>query len=177
MRTEKSLKNPLVLVSVILIMLIPSCKLDKGQEDYAQEEALEIQKYISDNDTIDFELKPSGLYYSELETGTGPQADLYDTLSLVYTAKFVSGLTFDTCVGIDTIKYILNEYYSIAGFTEGLLYMKEGGRSVFLIPSGLAFGPYVTEYQGYQGSVSIRGFTPLVFIVDLLKVDQYSEKK
>lgn len=162
---------------LFLILSVSSCKLSTNADEYAEEEKLMIQSYISNNDTIDFELKNSGLYYAELLPGTGSQVDLYDTLKLTYTAKFLSGSKFDTCVGIDTLTYIINEYYSIPGFHEGLLYMKEGGKSLFLIPSGLAFGPSGIQYNGFQGTVVIPGYTPILFEVDLLTLHEYSKGK
>jgi len=55
--------------------------------------------------------------------------------------------------------------------------MKEGGKSLFLIPSGLAFGSSGATYTGFQGVVTIAGFTPILFEVDLLKIDQYSSAR
>jgi len=53
--------------------------------------------------------------------------------------------------------------YSIYGFSEGLMLMKEGGKATLLIPSNLAYGQ--------QGSYPvIAGFTPLLFDVELIRV-------
>lgn len=173
------MKNPFtpVVFTLAFAVIMSSCKLSTKSDEYAEEERQIIQTYIADHDTIDFVLKNSGLYYAELTPGTGLQVDLYDTLSLVYTGRFLNGTKFDTCVGIDTLKYIVNEYYSVPGFHEGLLYMKEGGKSLFLIPSGLAFGSSGTQYTGFQGVVTIPGFTPILFEVDLLKIDEYSSAR
>ena len=81
---------------------------------------------------------------------------------------------FDTCLGVDTLDYIMNEYYTIPGFHEGLMYMKAGGKALFLIPSGLAFGANEITYQGYKGPVKIPGFTPLLFDIEILSIDEYS---
>lgn len=163
-----------VFIVMIFTFLMSSCNLTDNFDEYYQEEKQMIQNFLEKNDTIDFTLKTTGLYYAELKEGTGPRVDLYDTLSVVYTAKFLNGTIFDTCVGIDTVQYVINEYYSVPGFHEGLLYMKEGGKSLFLIPSGLAFGPSGANYTGYQGEVNIPGFTPILFEVDLVKVAEYS---
>lgn len=171
------MKNPFFIIVAALAVLVSSCRLSTKSDEYAEEERQMIQAYIASHDTISFQSKSSGLYYADLEPGTGPQVDIYDTLSLVYTGRFLNGSKFDTCVGIDTLQYIINEYYSVPGFHEGLLYMREGGKALFLIPSGLAFGASGTQYTGFQGAVTIPGFTPILFEVDLLKVDQYSTVK
>jgi FKBP-type peptidyl-prolyl cis-trans isomerase len=58
---------------------------------------------------------------------------------------------------------------SVAGFEEGVTYMREGGIAKFLVPSGLAFGPY--------GTYSIAGYTPLLFDVELIKLQKFSGRK
>ena len=50
----------------------------------------------------------------------------------------------------------------IAGFDEGITYMKEGGKATFLIPSKLAYGT--------SGYYTIPGYTPLLYDVQLVKV-------
>lgn len=179
MNRNLSMKNAFtpVILALGLAVMMSSCKLSTKSDEYAEEERQIIQSYIADHDTIDFVMKNSGLYYAELIPGTGPQVDLYDTLSIVYTGRFLNGSRFDTCVGIDTLQYIVNEYYSVPGFHEGLLYMKENGKSLFLIPSGLAFGSSGAQYTGFQGAVTIPGFTPILFEVELLKIDQYSSAR
>jgi FKBP-type peptidyl-prolyl cis-trans isomerase FklB len=52
----------------------------------------------------------------------------------------------------------------IAGWTEGLQLMQEGGTSIFVIPSGLAYG------ERGAGSTIPPGAT-LVFRVELLSID------
>ncbi|MDX9725626.1 MAG: FKBP-type peptidyl-prolyl cis-trans isomerase [Bacteroidales bacterium] len=171
------LKNIIHLLFPVLLLIIfssvSSCKLDNRTDEFREQEKQEIQKFLSENDTLDFELKPSGLYYLDTEVGTGVQVDIYDTLHVLYTARFLSGTMFDTCVGEDTLDYVINEYYTIPGFHEGLMYMKEGGKALFLIPSGLGFGPNEITYQGYKGPVKIPGFTPFVFDVEILSIDEY----
>lgn len=159
---------------LILISSVSSCTLDNRTEEFREQEKQEIQRFLSENDNLDFELKNSGLYYLDTEVGTGVQVDIYDTLHILYSAKFLNGTVFDSCVGLDTLDYIMNEYYSIPGFHEGLMYMKAGGKAMFLIPSGLAFGVSEITYQGYKGAVKIPGFTPLIFDVELLSIDEYS---
>ncbi len=55
------------------------------------------------------------------------------------------------------------EGYLIAGFDEGISYMKEGGKATFLLPSSLAYGSAGLLYQ-------LPGYTPLLYDVELVKV-------
>ena len=127
--------------------------------------------YLSDNDSIDFELKASGLYYHDVKVGTGSQAEIHDTAYVFYTMKYLSGTTFETNVGSeDTLIFPVNEgWLSVKGFDEGMTYMKEGGKAKFLVPSSLAFGASGTYY--------IPSYTPFLFDVELTKIVKHTGRK
>lgn len=142
-------------------MAISFTTIDQANE---QIEEIKINNYIINNPTIPFQLKSSGLYYSDLIIGTGPSLVTHDIAYVKYTGKFLDGTVFDTNVGkIDTLIFPVNEGWVISGFDEGITYMKEGGKAVFLLPSKLAYGPI-----GYYPV--IPGYTPILFDVDLVKV-------
>jgi peptidylprolyl isomerase len=156
-----SKKTILTLLTGLLIIFVTSCMSTKKFEK--EEESL-IQDYLAKNPDLDFELKPSGLYYLDILTGTGPAAETHDTAYIFYTAKYLNGNTFDTNVGtIDTLITPVNEGYLIAGFDEGISYMKEGGKSQLIVPSYLGYGQ-----SGYR----FPAYTPILFEVDLVKVVQ-----
>jgi FKBP-type peptidyl-prolyl cis-trans isomerase len=52
----------------------------------------------------------------------------------------------------------------IAGFDEGITYMKAGGKAKFLVPSSLGYGP--------SGYYTIPGYTALLYEVELVKVSK-----
>jgi FKBP-type peptidyl-prolyl cis-trans isomerase FkpA len=153
-----------VLIAGFLITLV-SCDPSKK---YQKQEEESIQGYIDQNPGLNFELKPSGLYYSEVLAGTGIMPVIHDTVYVKYTGSFLDGTVFDSNIldnNTDTLIFPLNEGWYIAGFEEGINYMKVGGKATFLIPSKLGFGaagnyPY------------IKGYEPLLFEVRLVKVKQ-----
>jgi FKBP-type peptidyl-prolyl cis-trans isomerase len=102
------------------------------------------------------------LYFYETLAGTGNSPAVHDTAYVQYTGKFLDGTTFDTNVGKDAFPFPVGEGYAIAGFDEGIQYMKEGGKAILLIPSNLAYGS--------QGYYTISGFTPLLYEVELKKI-------
>ena len=81
-------------------------------------------------------------YLGTLEDGT------------IFDASWRRGQPFTTQIGVGRV---------IPGWDQGMIGMKEGGRRLLHIPSDLAYGK--------NGSGSIIGpDTPLVFIVDLLRI-------
>lgn len=157
---NKTLKIIQTVFLSMMILLIASCiETDK----YEQQEETAIQDFLALNPDLNFELKPSGLYYLDVLVGSGLQAETHDTFYVKFTARYLGGGLFDTNVGTDdTLIYPVNEGWVIAGLDEGITYMREGGKSRMLIPSKLAFGS--------EGTWFIPGYTPLLFDVELVRL-------
>jgi FKBP-type peptidyl-prolyl cis-trans isomerase FkpA len=150
----------LVMVAVFSLISLPSCDPSKKLE---KEEVAMIENYLNSNTNLNFELKSSGLYYLDLVVGDGRQAVTHDTAYMKYTGKFLDGTVFDTNVGdADTLIRPVNEGWLIPGYDEGMTYMKEGGKALFLIPSKLGYGS--------QGWYAIPGYTPVLFEVEMVKI-------
>jgi len=156
-----------LLFAAVILISIFSC--DPGNK-YEEEEAALIQDYISAHPDLNFELKPSGLYYMDVEAGTGRQAVTHDTAYVRYDLALVDG-SFGSSNYEDTIAYIfpVDEGWNIDGFDEGITYMKEGGKSVLLIPSALGYGR--NGYYPY-----IDGYAPLLYEIELVLVKPGPEK-
>lgn len=111
-----------------------------------------------------FKTTASGLRYKVEKEGTGASPKATDTVLVHYTGKLLDGTVFDSSVERgEPISFPLNRV--IAGWTEGLQLMKEGGKTVFYIPSDLAYGE-----QGTPGG-PIPPNAPLIFEVELIKVN------
>jgi len=163
MTSKIALKYFIFLSGLVLIISSLSCSLKDKYKQWEEEELLLIQGYLSENDTLDFELKSSGLYYTDIEIGTGLLAETHDTAYVFYTMLWVNGDSIETNVGTtDTLVFPVNENkLSVVGFDEGITYMREGGKAKFLVPSKLAFGDYI----------------PYVFDVELVKLVKHSGRK
>jgi FKBP-type peptidyl-prolyl cis-trans isomerase len=159
MKINKNQTFLLLITAGLLISLI-SCDPTKKQEEAEQ---TNIQSFLTNNPTLNFVEKPSGLYYLDVLAGTGLTPVTHDTAYIFYTGMLLNGTTFDSNVGTtDTLIRPVNEGWLIAGVDESLTYMKVGGKSMLLIPSKLAYGRY--------GYYAIPGYTPLIFQVELVKL-------
>lgn len=118
-----------------------------------------IRRYIADNNLSGFELHPSGVWYKITDPGNNIFPRVYDGIHFIYTGSLLSnGNVFDEGTLSNTSPFGL-----IDGLKVGIPKMDEGGSAVFLIPSGLAYGP--------QGSgTSIPGNANLKFEVELTRV-------
>ena len=103
----------------------------------------------------------SGLQYKVLKEGTGKSPKATDVVEVNYEGKLIDGTVFDSSYESgEPIEFPLNQV--IAGWTEGLQLMKEGGKYEFYIPSDIAYGE--------AGNAGIEPNSTLIFTVELLKV-------
>ena len=104
----------------------------------------------------------SGLQYLVLREGTGQNPKATDTVECHYEGTLIDGTKFDSSYDRgQTATFPLNQV--IAGWTEGLQLMKEGGKYRFFIPYELGYGE-----RG--AGASIPPFSTLVFDVELVSV-------
>ncbi|MCA1756404.1 MAG: FKBP-type peptidyl-prolyl cis-trans isomerase [Bacteroidales bacterium] len=151
------LKAGLPVMMVLILIFAVSCE----EEDTTNYEELIIEQFIQERG-ITVEPTESGLYYIELEQGFGITPRLGDTAIVNYKGMFLDGRFFDYALGDNTFEVVVGVSGVIAGWHEGLLYMKEGTKAWLLVPSKLAYGS--------SGRGSIPGNTPLLFEIDLRMV-------
>jgi FKBP-type peptidyl-prolyl cis-trans isomerase FkpA len=150
-------KAGLPVIMVLILIFAVSCE----EEDDTNKEELMIEAFIQERG-ITAEPTESGLYYIELEPGIGIVPGLGDTAVVNYKGMFLNGRVFDYSLGEDTYEVVVGVSGVIAGWHEGLSYMKEGAKAWLLIPSNLAYGA--------AGRGSIPGYTPLLFEIELKRV-------
>jgi FKBP-type peptidyl-prolyl cis-trans isomerase len=105
----------------------------------------------------------SGLQYKIVQEGTGKSPKPTDNVTVHYTGKLIDGTVFDSSVQRgQPATFGLNQV--IAGWTEGLQLLKEGGKAILYIPSELGYGE-----RGAGGQ--IPPYSALIFEVELIKVN------
>jgi peptidylprolyl isomerase len=107
---------------------------------------------------------PCNLVVADLVEGTGPAAQQGQQLTMKYVgALYATGKQFDASWdrGQD-FPFVLGAGNVIAGWDQGLVGMKVGGRRQLVIPPELGYGA--------QGQGEIPPGATLIFVVDLVKI-------
>ena len=140
-------------------VLVFEIELIAVYDDYEAQNDAAILKYINDNN-LNATKTASGLYYVINNEGTGERPTSTSNVTVDYKGYFLNGIVFDQSSSAG-VSFGLNQV--IAGWTEGIPYFKEGGDGILLIPYTLAYGE--------NGNGFIPGYTPLVFDVKLISVN------
>lgn len=106
----------------------------------------------------------SGLQLQNVVEGTGMQPKDGDEVLVNYKGQLIDGTIFDQN---DSTSFGVNQV--VKGFKEGLMNMKEGGKTIMTMPSDLAYGD-----RG--AGQNIPGGATLQFEVTLLKVTPAKKK-
>lgn len=152
------------ILSALALTLFISCNLDNKNDtevktDYTVENEQEITAYIAANN-LDAIKSNTGLYYVINEAGTGVQPTASSTVTVAYKGYYSNGSVFDES-DAEGISFGLGQV--VAGWTEGIAYLKEGGNGILLVPSHLGYGS--ANYRG------IPGGSVLIFDVALISVE------
>ena len=123
----------------------------------------EGEAYLAENAKKDGVITTaSGLQYTVIKEGAGKSPKATDTVVCHYEGFLTNGTVFDSSIQRgEPASFPLNGV--IAGWTEGLQLMKEGGKNRFFIPYNLADGE-----AGAAGA--IPPYAALIFDVELIEV-------
>jgi len=134
-------------------------------EDFSIYEKTKLSNFLSDCNN-DFQPKPQGLYKQIVIEGSGSNVKVGDTLVLDYEGRFLNGKIFDSTIKRHhTFEYIYGtEWQVIKGLEVAVSQMKEGEKSVFILPSELAFG------QTGNSNGAIPPFSTLIYEIKLIEI-------
>ncbi|AEI48789.1 FKBP-type peptidyl-prolyl cis-trans isomerase [Runella slithyformis] len=146
-------------------------EFQKGQaaarEGQVKVDAKIIDAYVAKNSLKTIET-PSGLNYVIVKEGEGVKPVAGNMVSVHYVGKLLDGKEFDSSYknpqsGGKPVDFPIGQGMVIPGWEEGIMNMRKGGKSTFIIPSSLAYGE-----AGSPGTIPPNSV--LVFDVELVDV-------
>jgi FKBP-type peptidyl-prolyl cis-trans isomerase len=139
-------------------------------EDFGEYEKVILKQYLK-GQKIDIAPTPSGLYYLPVVKTQGDSVQQGDTLVVHYEGRFFNGKFFDsTRKRNEPFQFVYGQKWQvIEGLEEAFGMMREGEKTIVIVPSRLAFGE-----QGSSTGI-VPAFTSVVFEVELLEVKKKLE--
>jgi len=134
-------------------------------EDFGDYEKIILKQFIAEEKLAVSPLS-SGIYYLILNQGIGKKVEIGDTVTVNYEGRFLNGKFFDSTIKRkQPFQFVYGtEWQVIEGLEEAIGIMREGEKSLFILPSERGFGT-----SGSTNSI-IPPFTSLIFEVEILKV-------
>lgn len=155
------MKKLLFLITLFIGGLsLVSC--NNNDDDYGKDALEKGKAFLAENAKRDgVTVTESGLQYEVLKQGEGKSPKATDIVVCHYEGRLINGKVFDSSYERGKpSSFPLNQV--IAGWTEGLQYMKEGSKYRFYIPYYLGYGAY--------GAGPIPPYSALIFDVELIEV-------
>lgn len=148
--------------------LIYDVELLKVFSDPAEYEKEEINAYLEANEYTAVK-DEVGLYYVQLEEGTGDFPSAGSTVDVLYDARLIDGrLLASTDTIAKSIK--MDEFSVIFGLIRGIRKMKAGGKAVIVVPFSLGFGSTTVYDTTYGYKVPIPPYSTIVYDIELKNI-------
>jgi FKBP-type peptidyl-prolyl cis-trans isomerase FkpA len=117
------------------------------------------------SENVNYNTTASGLKIGDIKVGDGQEAKTGDTVAVHYTGWLKDGTKFDSSRDRGKpLPFTLGAHEVIAGWDEGVVGMKVGGKRKLIIPPELAYGS--------QDKGKIPPNSELTFEVELLSIDK-----
>jgi len=160
----------IILITAAIAGTFFSCK-ENDLEKQREEELKKLNEFIQKN-YPDEDPTASGLYYIELEEGTGDSIAIRDKVQIFYDIMTIDSSYVTGSGKYEPLELIVlpptqlsssaTDVGDLLGLHEALTYMKKGTKALLIMPSELAFGQY--------GSYNVGGFKTLLMEVEVYKV-------
>ncbi|MBN2667978.1 MAG: FKBP-type peptidyl-prolyl cis-trans isomerase [Bacteroidales bacterium] len=159
-------------VSVEMLGFISESQFEKEKkeflawiDDFSQYEKTKLNHYLESCNN-DYSTNPQGFYKMIVDTGIGETVKFGDTLVLQYEGRFINGKFFDSTYKRNRpFEFIYGtEWQVIKGIELVVAGMKEGEKSIVILPSELAFG------SGGNSNGVIPPFSTLIYEIELTQI-------
>lgn len=173
------MKNLVYLSAIFaLIVSVGACKNNEDLNVWreANTAAYDAITKQSDYRALQTITGPSGVYYKVIHSGTGTEYPFQTSkVEVLYKGTYYDGTVFDSGTSGNGIpvEFLLEGQNLIRGFSFALQNMVVGDKWEIWIPYYLGYGASGLSDSYYQ--LVIKGYTTLVFEVELVSITQYPQ--
>jgi len=140
-------------------------------EDFGEYEKVLMKQFIQEED-IQVEPYPSGIYHIQLAEGNDVNVEVGDTVTVHFEGKFLNGKFFDSTKRRNQpFQFVYGRKWQVIdGLEDAIGHMTEGEHALFIIPSEQGFG----ETGSSTGIVP--PYTSTIFDVELIDVGKAKKR-
>ena len=168
-----------LLYILLFTALTVSFNACKSNDDTAWKDA-NINAYNAITKNTDYkelqtETGPSGVYYKVINSGTGTEYPLQtSSVKVLYNGTYYDGSSFDAGTSNNNIpvEFSLVGNSVVRGFSFAMQQMVVGDKWEIWIPYYLGYGSS-DYYNSTTGQLVAKGYTTLVFQVEMVSITQY----
>ena len=135
----------------------------KFNQERMKEEELQINLYLNHHSEIKTKSTGTGLRYHIYKTNEGPSVESSDSVEVSLKISLLNGSLCYQTDSLDVDQFLVDKSTVESGIQEGLKYMKEGEKALFILPSNLAHG-LLGDFE------KIPPMSPIVVKIELIKV-------
>ena len=162
-----------LLIIAASIVVFSACNTNIADDAWkeANMDAYQAITKKSDYRALQTETGPSGVYYKVIKSGTGTEYPIQTSkVKVLYKGTYYDGTFFDMGSSGNDVPVEFSLKDVVRGFSFALQNMVVGDKWEIWIPYYLGYG--VNGLQNYYQTI-IRGYTTLVFEIELVSITKY----
>jgi FKBP-type peptidyl-prolyl cis-trans isomerase len=128
------------------------------------DEPANMAKFIKDHN-VNVAPSETGVYYLEIETGTGAVAEEGDLVSIYYNMYNTDDKLVDSNYGMEPLSFELGGGDMVPGIDEAVGKMRVGGKATIIVPSAMGFGDIAVDEALPANSI-------VIFDLELVEVQK-----
>lgn len=141
--------------NAIIILEYKVVDVYNSLEEVFEAEQQDIQAWLQAENKSAEEL-PGGLHKIVLTEGSGEMPVSGDTAKVYYKGYFLNKEVFDEKLSGDTFNFRLGTSSVVRGFEQAVSSMQVGEKSLFILPSELAYGSGSPRFVGDKGAIFVQ---------------------
>ena len=128
------------------------------------EEPANIAKFVKEHN-VNVAPSETGVYYLEIETGTGAMAEDGDMVSIYYNMYNTADKLIDSNYGSEPLSFVYGSGGMVPGIDEAVGLMRVGGKATIIVPSAMGFGEIAVDED-------LPAYSIVIFDLELVDVQK-----
>ena len=160
-------------VTNVAIMSMEEYEEEENQREEAEEaenqkrmaeEPARIAKFVKEYH-VDVMPSETGVYYLEIQTGTGDMVEKGDIVTIHYNLYNLDNKLIESSYNTEPMQFVYGSGDMVPGIEEGVAQMRVGGKSTIIVPSEMGFG-------GVAIDKDLPAYSTVIFDLELVDVQK-----